>query len=60
MENTDREDVYEAFLECLKALGHPQSVYSDHDGAFAYQKLQKYFKDEGITHIVTLTNAMAW
>ena len=57
MENKDGEDVYKAFLECFKVLGQPQSIYTDHDGAFNYKKLQTYFKGEGITHIVTLTHA---
>ena len=57
MENKDGEDVYKAFLECFKVLGQPQSIYTDHDGAFNYKKLQTYLKGEGITHIVTLTHA---
>ena len=57
MHNKDTEPVYDAFLECFKEMGHPQSVYSDDEGSFKSKKLQDYFKGEGITHNVTLTHS---
>ena len=57
MANKDTEPVYDAFLECFKEMGHPQSIYSDDDGSFKSKKLQDYFKGEGITHKITLTHA---
>ena len=57
MENKDTDPVYDAFMECFKVMGHPQSIYSDDEGSFNSNKLQKYFKDEGITHKITLTHA---
>ena len=55
--NKDGETLYDAFLECFKVMGHPQSVYSDDEGGFKYKKLQDYFRSEGITHLTTLTHA---
>ena len=57
MHNKDTEPVYDAFLDCFKEMGHPQSVYSDDEGSFNSKKLQDYFKGEGITHKITLTHA---
>ena len=55
--NKDGETLYDAFLECFKVMGQPQSVYSDDEGGFKYKKLQDYFKSEGIIHNITLTHA---
>ena len=57
MENRDGETVYDAFIECFKVMGYPNSIYSDDDGAFNYKKFQDFLKGEGIEHIVTLTHA---
>ena len=57
MENKDTDPVYDAFMECFKVMGHAQSIYSDDEGSFSSNKLQKYFKDEGIIHKITLTHA---
>ena len=43
MANKDTDPVYDAFLECFKEMGHPQSVYSDDEGSFNSKKLQDYF-----------------
>ena len=56
MENKDTDPVYDAFMECFKGMGHPQSIYSDDEGSFS-SNIQKYCKDEGITHKITLTHA---
>ena len=37
--------------------GKPQSIYSDDEGAFVSNIIQKYFKDNNIRHIVTRTHA---
>ena len=39
--NKDTEPVYDAFLECFKEMGHPQSVYSDDEGSFNSNKITK-------------------
>ena len=57
MQNRDGETVYDAFMECFKVLGFPNSIYSDDDGAFNYKKFQDFIKGEGIEHIITLTHA---
>ena len=57
MKNKDTDPVYDAFMECFKVMGHPQSIYSDDEGSFNSNTLQNYFKDEGITHKITLTHA---
>ena len=44
-------------MECFKVLGQPLSVYSDDEGALNSKKLQTFFKEEGITHVVTKTHA---
>ena len=57
MQNRDGETVYNAFMECFKVLGFPNSIYADDDGAFNYKKFQDFLKGEGIEHITTLTHA---
>ena len=57
MKVRDGETVYKAILQCFKVLGHPMSIYTDDDGAFAYKKLQEYLKSEAIRSIITLTHA---
>ena len=57
MQNKDGETVLNALKECFKVMGHPQSVYSDDEGALNDKILQKYLKHEGITHNTTLTHA---
>ena len=37
--------------------GKPKTVYSDNEGAFVSNEIQKYFKDKGIRHITTLGHA---
>ena len=57
MKVRDGETVYKAILQCFKVLGHPTSIYTDDDGAFAYKKLQEYLEGEAIRSIITLTHA---
>jgi hypothetical protein len=35
----------------------PETIYSDNEGAFVSKEIQKYFKDNNIRHITTLTHA---
>ena len=37
--------------------GKPKTIYSDDEGAFISNEIQKYFKDEGIRHLVTKSHA---
>jgi len=37
--------------------GKPKTFYSDDEGAFISNEIQKYFKDEGIRHLVTKSHA---
>ena len=57
MKVRDGETVYKAILQCFKVLGHPMSIYTDDDGAFAYKKFQEYLEGEAINGIITLTHA---
>ena len=57
MNSEDTDPVYDASMECFKVMGHPQSIYSDDESSFNSKKLQNCFKDEGITHKITLTHA---
>ena len=57
IENKDGDDVYKAVMECFKVLGQPLSIYSDDEGALNSKKLQTFFKEEGITHVITKTHA---
>ena len=57
VENKDGDDVYKAVMGCVEVLGQPLSVYSDDEGALNSKKLQAFFKEEGITHVITKTHA---
>ena len=57
IENKDGDDVYKAVMECFKVLGQPLSIYSDDEGALNSKKLQTFFTEEGITHVITKTHA---
>ena len=57
IENNDGDDVYKAAVECFKVVGQPLSSYSDNEGALNSKKLQTFFKEEGITHVITNTHA---
>ena len=50
-------NVYKAVVECFKVLGQPLSIYSDDEGGLNSKKLQTFFKQEGITHVITKTHA---
>ena len=57
LENKLGPTVYDAFMECFKVLGYPNSIYTDDEGAFNSNKFQDFLKGEGIEHVVTLTHA---
>ena len=40
-----------------KMNGKPKTIYSDNEGAFVSNEIQKYFKDNNIRHITTLSHA---
>jgi hypothetical protein len=51
-------EVLEAVKQCIHKMGgKPMTIYSDNEGAFVSNIIQKYFKDESIRHIVTLGHA---
>ena len=51
-------DVLNAIKECLDKMGgKPKTIYSDNEGAFVSNEIQKYFKDEAIRHLTTLGHA---
>ena len=51
-------DILEAIKDDIKKMGgKPKTMYTDNEGAFVSNEVQKYFKDAGIRHITTLTHA---
>lgn len=51
-------DILEAIKDDIKKMGgKPKIMYTDNEGAFVSNEVQKYFKDVGIRHITTLTHA---
>ena len=51
-------DILEAIKEDVRKMGKkPETIYSDNEGAFVSNEIQKYFKDNNIRHITTLTHA---
>ena len=57
MKDKETETVYKNLLEIFDKIGYPSSIYSDDDGSFK-GRVAKFFKDENINHITTLTHAM--
>ena len=51
------DDVYLKKMECFKVLGQPLSIYSDDEGPLNSKKLQTFFREEGITHVIAKTHA---
>jgi len=51
-------DVAIAIEQAIQKMGlKPQTIYSDNEGAFVSNEIQKYFKDHNIRHITTLSHA---
>ena len=50
------KDVLTAIKEGIEKMGgKPKIFYSDVEGAFVSNEIQKFFKEEGITHLTTLS-----
>ena len=50
-------EILAAIKEIINKMGKPKSVYSDNEGAWsAGTEISKYFKDENINHIITLSH----
>jgi hypothetical protein len=51
-------DVASGILECLNKMGNtPKIIYTDDEGALKTEAMQKYFKEQDITHIITRSHA---
>ena len=51
-------DVAVAIEHAITKMGHkPETIYSDIEGSFVSNQIQKYFKDQGIRHLTTLSHA---
>ena len=51
-------DVLEGIKKLIPIMGgKPKTIYSDDEGAFISNEIQKYFNDEGIRHLVTRSHA---
>jgi hypothetical protein len=51
-------DVLQGFKDAFKKMGRlPESVYSDMEGSFVSNEVKKYFADNNIKSITTLTHA---
>jgi hypothetical protein len=50
-------EILEAIKEIIKKMGKPKTVYSDNEGAWsAGTDISKWFQDENIRHIITLSH----
>ena len=51
-------EMLEAVKTVIGQMGKPESIYTDNEGAWsAGTEIDKYFKDNGINHIITLSRA---
>ena len=53
-------DVYEAFKSLINQMDKdrkPNILYTDNEGAFNYKKMEEFYKEHQIDHIVTLGHA---
>ena len=51
-------DVAVAIQQAITKMGaKPQTIYSDNEGAFVSNEIQKWFKDNNIRHLTTLSHA---
>ena len=57
IENKNDDDIYKAIMKYFKVLDQFLSIYSDDEGALNSKKLQAFFKEEDITHVITKTHA---
>jgi len=50
-------EILEAMKQIINKVGKPRMVYSDNEGAWSLgTPIDKYFKDENINHIITLSH----
>lgn len=50
-------EILEAIKTIIKKMGKPKVIYSDNEGAWSLgTEIDKYFKDESIKHIITLSH----
>ena len=50
-------DIMDAVRQILNKMGKPKTIYSDNEGAWsAGTEISKYFQDENIRHIITLSH----
>jgi len=58
VQNKQIPTILEAIKEDIQKMGgKPETIYSDNEGAFVSNEVQKYFKDSNIRHITTLSHA---
>ena len=51
-------EILTAIKTVLQKMGKPESIYSDNEGAWsAGTEIDKYFKEQNINHIITLSHA---
>ena len=51
-------ELSEGIKTIISKMGKPESIYSDNEGSWSLgTEIDKYFKDEGIKHIITLSHA---
>ena len=51
-------EILEAIKKIINKMGKPESMYTDNEGAWsAGTKVDKYFKEQNINHIITLSHA---
>ena len=51
-------EILEAIKTVLAKMGKPESIYTDNEGAWSLgTEIDKYFKDNDINHIITLSHA---
>ena len=51
-------DILDAIKQIINKVGKPKNVYTDNEGAWSRgTEINKYFKDENINHIITLSHA---
>ena len=51
-------DVAAGVLECMEKMGHkPEIIYSDDETSLSTAAMQKYFKDNNISHVITRSHA---
>ena len=57
MKRKETPDIFDAIKQILNKAGKPKNIYTDNEGAWsAGTIINKYFKDEKINHIITLSH----